>query len=271
MRDTLEALPQVACTFCQHQLQEHQKIDNSRRNTAGLGNTFACPDFKMKSSARVSFLPINGQCVQIIPPKDPNADVVLVGLSNSEEPTIHICRSRSRMDEQDSEVLIVSVESHSISGGNGKDNCVSDAVSERVSQSVVSASSGVQVSSETERLSGNSKKGRKRKQRLQSAGSRKSARITAKQLEIEEAPQKGKELVVSLQLKDLNVGGGGISHGNTALMETMATFVESLKSSEKFMKYKLPEVYCITGDKGICEQRLCAGAALVDKATIILL
>ena len=274
MNDAMSALPKVTCSFCQHSLCCHQATpsDEATNNSCQQGLPAS---LVLSGSAKVDFVPLNGKCLHIIPPKDSAGDVVFVALKKTEgeelDVVVHIqhCASEEKTNtakrDDEGEHCNVDPKKNAISGDGDRvpatiDNLVEE--QEKSSSLNHSVDSGgletvvlVSAGEDSPKKLANAKKPRKRRRNLSTCATRKSARLASKKQKVEEASCKnaGPKVQSRLQLKEVRKSSGeevavGAEDESTLskkgmMRETMTNFVDALKKMDNFNHYRLPKVH----------------------------
>ena len=86
MNDALLAIPQITCSFCQHPLLNHQEVLENSKSLVVTTFEKGVSNLTLKSAAKIGFAPVNGSCVQFIPPKDTKGNLMFVALTESDPP-----------------------------------------------------------------------------------------------------------------------------------------------------------------------------------------
>ena len=274
MNDAMSALPKVTCSFCQHSLCCHQAApsDEATNNSCQQGLPAS---LVLSGSAKVDFVPLNGKCLHIIPPKDSAGDVVFVALKKTEgeelDVVVHIqhCASEEKTNtakrDDEGEHCNVDPEKNAISGDRDSvpatvDNLVEE--QEKSSSLNLSVASGgletvvlLSAGEDSPKKLANTKKPRKRRRNSLTCATRKSARLASKKQKVEEASCKnaGPKVQSRLQLKEVLKSSGeevavGAEDESTLskkrmMRETMTNFVDALKKMDNFNHYRLPKVH----------------------------
>jgi len=274
MNDAMSALPKVTCSFCQHSLCCHQAApsDEATNNSFQQGLPAS---LVLSGSAKVDFVPLNGKCLHIIPPKDSAGDVVFVALKKTEgeelDVVVHIqhCASEEKTNtakrDDEGEHCNVDPEKNAISGDRDSVPATVDSLVEEQEKSSslnLSVASGgletvvlLSAGEDSPKKLANTKKPRKRRRNSLTCATRKSARLASKKQKVEEASCKnaGPKVQSRLQLKEVLKSSGeevavGAEDESTLskkgmMRETMTNFVDALKKMDNFNHYRLPKVH----------------------------
>ena len=273
MNDAMSALPKVTCSFCQHSLCCHQAApsDEATNNSCQQGLPAS---LVLSGSAKVDFVPLNGKCLHIIPPKDSAGDVVFVALKKTEgeelDVVVHIqhCASEEKTNtakrDDEGEHCNVDPEKNAISGDRDSVPATVDSLVEEQEKSSslnLSVASGgletvvLSAGEDSPKKLANTKKPRKRRRNSLTCATRKSARLASKKQKVEEASceNAGPKVQSRLQLKEVRKSSGeevavGAEDESTLskkgmMRETMTNFVDALKKMDNFNHYRLPKVH----------------------------
>ena len=274
MSDAVSALPKVTCSFCQHSLCCHQTAppDEATNNSCQQDSP---ANLVLSGSAKVDFVPLNGKCLHIIPPKDSVGDIVFVALKKTDGDELDIvvyirhCASEETTNtakNDDDENCNVDPEKNTRDGDSVP--ATIDLVEEREKSS--SACLNLSVELETVVLmsagedspkkqnltnTGTTKKPRKRRRHPSTCATRKSARLASKKHKVEEASceNAGSRVQSKLQLKEVLKSGKeevalgaedeSTSSKKAMMRETMINFVDALKKVDNLNHYRLPKVH----------------------------
>ena len=280
MSDAMSALPKITCSFCQHSLCCHQTAPSDEAATNKSCQQDSPANLVLSGSAKVDFMPLNGKCLHIIPPKDSTGDIVFVALEKTDGDELDIvmyirhCASEettntAKNDDKD-ENCNVDTEKNTTSGGGDSVPAIVDLVEEQeksssacLNLSVDSAETVALISAgedSPKRLTNTdtTKKPRKRRRHPSTCATRKSARLASKKQTVEEASceSAGSRVQSKLELKELLKSGEeevalgaedeSTSSKKAIMRETMTNFVDALKKVDNLNHYRLPKVHCIS-------------------------
>ena len=274
MNDAMSALPKVTCSFCQHSLCCHHPApsDEATNNSCQQGLPAS---LVLSGSAKVDFVPLNGKCLHVIPPKDSAGDVVFVALKKTEgeelDVVVHIqhCASEEKTNtakrDDEGEHCNVDPEKNAISGARDSVPATIDNLVEKQEKSSslnLSVDSGgletvvlISAGEDSPKKLANAKKPRKRRRNPSTCATRKSARLASKKQKVEEASceNAGPKVQSKLQLKEVlkssreEIAVGAEDESTLSkkgmMRETMTNFVDALKKMDNFNHYRLPKVH----------------------------
>lgn len=278
MSDAMSALPKVTCSFCQHSLCCHQTTPSAEATNSSCQQDSPA-NLVLSGSAKVDFLPLNGKCLHIIPPKDSTGNIVFVALKKTDGDELDIvvyirhCASEemtktAKNDDKD-ENCNVDPEKNTTSGdgysipmtvdlveGQEKSSRACLNLSVDSAETVALISAGEDSPKELTNT-GTTKKPRKRRRHPSTCATRKSARLASKKQKVEEASceNAGSRVQSKLQLKEvlksgeeeiaLGTGDESTSSKKVMMGETMINFVDGLKKVDNLNYYRLPKVHYV--------------------------
>ena len=79
--DAMSAIPQTACSLCRHPLLSHQTPENGSSLGLPPSSEKGVSGLVLKNAAKVDFVPVSGDCVQFIPPKDARGNLMFLALA----------------------------------------------------------------------------------------------------------------------------------------------------------------------------------------------
>ena len=277
MNDAMSTLPQDPCSFCQHSLLCHH---------GSVATTGVCQSGSLRSSlhlvldhsTKVDFVPLNGKCLQVIPPKESLRDLVFLALKTSDNDAVDVVVNipnrayekqasvdevdsanfpvdqtspRGNISNRDGDIIPMNAEPALVVGkqDDTPEQCPVDSAG---FEPVVHQPTAEDSSKELTTTS-TAKKQRKRRRVPSASSPRRSTRIASKKQKIGVSSRGDAARVQSrLQLKEVLPGSVNskeeglcaVDESKEVLMrETVETFFSSLQSSDPWKHYRLPEVY----------------------------
>ncbi len=253
----------------------HQRVEKSGTPSSTHVSPAASPKLSLGVSAKVWFQPLNGRCVQLVAPKKPKEDLVLLGIVRSDSGLelaihTHTCDPEESSAKEDKNMCR---ETEPAKGRPQPLNATSERCENRThttgvlstsqdnlssNQTTVMSNTAPDVAQPTFQASNNTavQKGRKRKRSHQAVTSRRSSRLASKKQKVENISStdtisslESKKLVTDktdengpCQSETSTVGINSSDPAEQALKQHVGTFVQSLGKRERFSLHKLPEV-----------------------------
>lgn len=268
MNDAMSTLPQVPCSFCQHSLLCHQSSE-ATTSVCQSGSLRSSLRLMLDYSAKVDFVPLNGKCLQVIPPKESLRDIVFLALKMLDDDNVdvvlNISRKPASMNAIDNATGTVDQASPKGNTSKGAVDIIpvntekQDNVPQQCPKTSVDSTGFEPVVHQptealSKELSGTSttKKRRKRSRVPSVSSPRRSTRIASKKQKV--SVPSGQDAGPSkLHPKEVLPGNSkeaalcAVDESKEVLMrETVKTFASSLQSSDNWKQYRLPEVQFIS-------------------------
>jgi len=267
MNDAMSTLPQVPCSFCQHSLLCHQSSE-ATTSVCQSGSLRSSLHLMLDYSAKVDFVPLNGKCLQVIPPKESLRDIVFLALKMLDDDNVDVVLNISNcVSEKQTSVNAIDNANGTVDRASPRGNTSKGAVDTEKQDNIPQQCPKTSVDSTgfepvvhqptealSKELSGTSTtKKRRKRSRVPSVSSlRRSTRIASKKQKVS-VPSGGDAGPSKLHLKEVLPGNSKeaalctVDESKEVLMrETVKTFASSLQSSDNWKQYRLPEVQFIS-------------------------